>query len=139
MLVHNSRAVAILLAGWYLLLGAAGSSLHVLMGEHVRPCSHTVTARCCDQDHCGLPFAAAGQPERTERSIEAADRSHDPQNCLLCRWLSQPRGPVCWAEIEVAQDLLVWQGGEPSAVCVATALHPYAARAPPSLDGERCV
>lgn len=139
MLFHKSRAVAILLAAWHLLLGAAGSSLHVVMGEHVRPCAHAVTASCCDREHCGLTFPTVVQPNQSQRSIEAADGSHDPQNCLLCRWLSQPRDPVCWVAFELAEDLPVWKSTEASAVCVSTALHPYAARAPPSISAQRCV
>ncbi len=139
MLVHNSRAVAILLASWHLLLGAAGSSLHVVMGEHVRPCAHATTAACCDHDHCGLTRPSADQPNRAQRSIEAADRSHDPQNCLLCRWLSQPRGPVCWTGVELAEVSLVWASSERAVVCVSTPMRPYAARAPPWISSERCV
>jgi hypothetical protein len=131
MRLFNSRRVAVALAAWHLLLGGAGYSLHVLLGERGQPCSQSVLACACQHDACFSEFATSEKQDATRAWTDGSSNRHDPRTCLLCRWLSQPRVSVWDAVPSVAATPLVWLPVDTAADPLSVCPHPYAARGPP--------
>jgi hypothetical protein len=129
---HRQKLVAFALASWHLLLGAAGYSLHVVLGERVQPCTQAASACGCAHDH-GVPNHSIADNGIQFFSLdEITEGLHDPQSCALCRWLAQPRVSL-WCTIQDAGGSpLVWLPFDSTTDPVSAKPRPYAARAPPS-------
>jgi hypothetical protein len=139
MFFHRHRLIAIALASWHLVLGAAGYSLHVVMGERVRPCAPAASACGCAHDH-GVPNHSVVDNSVQFPSLgEVAEGQHDPQSCALCRWLAQPRVSL-WSTIQDAGGSpFVWLPLDGATDPVSAKLRAYGARAPPSSDIQASV
>jgi hypothetical protein len=133
--LFHSRSLAVALAGWHLLLGSAGYSLHIFTGDCERSRSETPLACACG-GHADHRLADTPGPEAGEAAFVGVDRDrhrHDPHNCLLCRWLSQPRVSLWFAVSTVAAHPLATLPMAAAAAPATRRPHPYGARAPPAL------
>jgi hypothetical protein len=130
-LSHNSRRIAVGLALWHLLLGAAGYSLHVVLDERGRSCAEAGSFCCCHHDGLFPHPVSAESTVGPVSLLNPTDDRHDPQACLLCRWLSQPRVSVGFTVPDAAGSPLVWLPGITTLRPVSSSPRPYAARGPP--------